>query len=57
MGEPQDSKILAFADEIVFIDKIKTVLKKFISFINEWSLKNNMQVNKAKSGILPIKVG
>ena len=56
IGGPQDSKILAFANDIVFICKTKTVLKKCISYINEWSLKNNMQVNKSKSGILPIKV-
>ncbi len=44
--------IFAYADDILILCEDKTILEKCIKIIEEWSSKNNLQINKNKSAIV-----
>ena len=46
--------VLAYADDIVICCKDRTELKTAMDVVQEWCTANGMEVNKKKSGVMPI---
>ena len=48
-------QIYAYADDLAIIGYKKANLEKVIEIVEQWTIKNNMQINKNKSGIIFFK--
>ena len=51
----QFEDILAYADDILILCENKSLLNKCIDIVEEWSQKNNLKINKSKSGIIEFR--
>ena len=51
----RDSVCYAFADDLVVIAKGEFQLQRIINLTQQWSERNGIEINKAKSGIIQVR--
>ncbi len=54
---PEVYEVLAYADDIAILCRSKEELLKAMDMVEKWGAANGMEVNKKKSGVLPVLNG